>query len=310
MLQIKTLRDASLADVIALYNGGIEHNQFSGWLDQATWETVIAGKPFYTPDDVLIAYADGRALGYIHLCNAPNADHSAADPATGSIEALFFEPSRPDVGTALIDAAVQRHRASGATKILGWSSFSGYPIYRGIFGGLEPMAMENDRHIVDAFLAAGFAYCQHSVLMTVNYTQPFVEPQPAADVTFTFGPWSVEQAWEVATWRGLEPYRNYASVGEEKVGSCLYALMPAISAKYDAPVGCIGGLRTHPDWRRKGIAALLVAKALNNMLELGARRVMLGTQADNWAAHATYRRFGMEIEDHACAFVLEPASVG
>jgi ribosomal protein S18 acetylase RimI-like enzyme len=82
-------------------------------------------------------------------------------------------------------------------------------------------------------------------------------------------------------------------------------MMPTISATYGEPVGCIGGLRTAEAWRRKGIGAFLSARALNHMREMGARRVTLGTQHDNWAAHATYRRLGMEIEDEACAFSLE-----
>ena len=73
-------------------------------------------------------------------------------------------------------------------------------------------------------------------------------------------------------------------------------------------MGCIGGLRTHEEWRRKGIAAFLVGRALNHMWEMGARRVTVGTQHDNWAAHATYRRFGMAIEAEACAFSLDLAT--
>lgn len=305
MLQIRTLRDASLTDVIGLYNRGIKNNPYSGQLDEATWSDVIVGKPYYSPDEVLVAYDNGRPLGYAHLCHAPNADRSGPDPAVGSIEALFFDPARPDAGAALLAASVEQQRTVGAQKILGWSSFSGYPLYRGIFVGLEPLAREQDRHIVQAFLNAGFEYCQRSVEMVINYDQPVEEHWPEIGLDFTVGPWMPTSAWEQATWRGLEPYRSKVYVGDEQVGSCLYALMPVISRSFGAPVACIGGLGINEQWRRKGIAAVLVARALNHMHSLGARRLVLGTQHDNWAAHATYRKVGMEIEESLCAFELK-----
>jgi ribosomal protein S18 acetylase RimI-like enzyme len=313
MIEIRTLLEGDLADVIDLYNRAIARNPYSGWLDESVWDDVIAAKPNYSPDAVLVAYDGATPLGYAHLCNGPNADRTAPDPAVGSVEGLFFDPSRPDAGRALLQEAVRRHRDAGAGKVLGWSSFSGYPLYRGIFVGLEPMALEEDRHVVEAFLAAGFGYCQRSVEMAIDYDRPVEEPAPAVAVGFRAGPWSIEQPWEAATWRGLDPYRNHATVDGEDVASCLYAVMPVISAKRGVLVGSIGGLRTAEAWRRKRIASFLVARALNYMRKLGVRRVTLGTQHDNWAAHATYRRLGMEIETTACAFKLDfdaPADLG
>lgn len=306
MLEITSLGDGRLGDVIDLYNYAIAQNRYSGRLDEETWQTVIATKPYFTPQAVLIAYERDLPLGFVHLCNGPSDDRTAADPAVGSIEGLFFDPSRRDVGDALLREAVSHHRTAGATKVLGWSSFSGYPLYRGIFVGLEPMAMEDDHHVVRAFLEAGFDYCQHSVEMAIDFARPVEEPAPAVDVAFRTAPWQSDRSWEAATWQGLAPYRSHASVDGEDIAFCLYAIMPVISATQGTTVGCIGGLGTHEPWRRKGIAAFLVAKALNHLFDLGARRVTLGTQHDNWAAHATYRRLGMEIENRACAFVREP----
>ena len=304
MLQIKTLRETSLDDVLRLYNEGIAQNPHSGRLDRQTWQRTIAAKPYYRDDDVLVAYESSRPVGYVHLCHAPNQDRTAPDPTKGSIEALFFDPRRPAVGRALLEAALERHRAAGAREVLGWSTFSGYPLYRGIFVGLEPMAMDKDTHIVQAFLDSGFEYCQHSVLMAVNYDQPVAEQRPVIDIDFVVGVWQPPTQWDTATWIGLEPYRCQAFVDGREAGACVYALMPIISATYGVPVACIASLHTNPDFRRQGIGAFLVARALNHMLDLGARRLMLGTQHDNVAAHATYHHGGMKIEDHVRGFAL------
>lgn len=301
MLEVRALPDGDLDDVLALYNRAAG-NRYSGQINAETWQQVIAAKAYYRPDLVLIAYEAGAALGYVHLCHGPNDERSAPDPALGSVEGLFFHPDRPDVGRALLQHALGWHRAHGAHQVLGWSSFSGYPLYRGLWLGLEPMAFSADRHVVDAFHAAGFAACQHSVEMVIDGLGPVEDQRPSLEAEFRRGPWLPDKPWDRETWLGLAPFRNYAIVEDEEVCSCLYSIMPRVSETQGEIVGCIGGLRTADAWRRRGLAAFLVGRALQHMAELGARRVTLGTQHDNWAAHATYRRFGFGIADEACAF--------
>jgi GNAT superfamily N-acetyltransferase len=303
-MNITTLSDSNLDDMISLYNGLVVNNPYAGILDSEKWTTVMESKSYYNPQDVLIAYDSKSPRGFVHLCQGPNEKRTAPDPNLGSIEAIFFDFNEPDVGAQLVTEAIRHHRSQGAKTILSWSSFSGYPLYRGIFVGLEPMAWKEDQHVLKVFRESGFKQCQHSVLMATSVDGKMGEFTPEAEVMFNKEPWRSEKTWEASTWVGLQPYQNSATVDGQIVATCLYSLMPAISEKYGAPVGCIGGLGTQERWRRKGIASYLVGKAIDHMIELGAQRITVGTQIDNFAAHATYRRFGFDIETETFAFEL------
>lgn len=57
----------------------------------------------------------------------------------------------------------------------------------------------------------------------------------------------------------------------------------------------IGTIAIHPDYRRKGIARLLLVKALREAYREGARMVFLEVRINNLAAQDLYRKFGFKV---------------
>lgn len=57
----------------------------------------------------------------------------------------------------------------------------------------------------------------------------------------------------------------------------------------------IATIATHPDYRQKGVARLLLSENLVAVMARGARRAMLEVRNGNLAAQALYRQFGFEI---------------
>ena len=56
----------------------------------------------------------------------------------------------------------------------------------------------------------------------------------------------------------------------------------------------VATLATHPDFRRRGIAKKLLAHALRNLMDDGARSSFLEVRESNIAAQEMYRKFGYE----------------
>jgi ribosomal-protein-alanine N-acetyltransferase len=57
----------------------------------------------------------------------------------------------------------------------------------------------------------------------------------------------------------------------------------------------VATLATHPDYRRQGIGRRLLAHALIELIEEGARSSFLEVRESNLAAQAMYRKFGYEV---------------
>jgi|GEM_PF-2519609 ribosomal protein S18 acetylase RimI-like enzyme len=296
-----------LQDVIDLFNEGVRTHPWSAHLDRSSWEATIGQRSTYDPKMVLIAYEGERRRGYVHLGNAPLADNSGPDSTVGSVEALFFPADRPDVGAALLAAARSTLKDVGARMIFGWSSFSWYPLYRGLHVGLEPMALASDRHVTAAFIAAGFRQIQHNVIMVAD---PIGMPPPAqagVHLEIATGRWSPRDAWAAGSWTGLKPFKSVAMVEGEEAGHCIYSVLPSLGTAPDTVVGGIGELGTVEKWRRVGVAAVLVSRAVEHLRELGVNRLVLITQHDNLAAQATYERVGMRVEQSTVGFELTSA---
>ena len=56
----------------------------------------------------------------------------------------------------------------------------------------------------------------------------------------------------------------------------------------------IATIATHPDFRRQGIGASLLAEAFKDAAESGGHRAFLEVRAGNSAAQAMYRKFGFK----------------
>jgi N-acetylglutamate synthase-like GNAT family acetyltransferase len=56
----------------------------------------------------------------------------------------------------------------------------------------------------------------------------------------------------------------------------------------------LGKLATHPDWRRRGLAALLVDRALRRAKDRGLPAVELQTRVELAENHAAFRAMGFE----------------
>lgn len=104
-------------------------------------------------------------------------------------------------------------------------------------------------------------------------------------------------AWEhMLTGTGMRPDLSFlALAGGKVVGICLNASFPgdeAVTGRRDGWIVHLGVLR---DWRRRGIAAALIARSLEAFRSADFTHAMLGVDADNPSgASGLYRRLGFD----------------
>lgn len=78
---------------------------------------------------------------------------------------------------------------------------------------------------------------------------------------------------------------------------CDETLVGTVLAGYDGVRGWVQKVATHPDYRRRGIASLLMNTAEQALREAGCPKINLQTSADNASAIEFYKEAGYELED-------------
>lgn len=76
-------------------------------------------------------------------------------------------------------------------------------------------------------------------------------------------------------------------------GNCQIAGMVVVWVVLDE--AHIATIAVHPDYRQTGVGRALLAVALQQSFQRGAKRAMLEVRASNEAAQSLYRQFGFEI---------------
>lgn len=84
-------------------------------------------------------------------------------------------------------------------------------------------------------------------------------------------------------------------IAEEKEAVAFAQLYPLFSSTRMKRLWLLNDLFVHPDFRRKGIAKLLISTCLQLVQETNACGVMLETERDNIIANQLYPRVGFQL---------------
>jgi GNAT superfamily N-acetyltransferase len=196
------------------------------------------------------------------------------------------------VGGALVAEATAWLKQFGRKEILAMHAKVGYPFYRGLWMGGEPMCPATLPHVQLAFEVGGYKNTQESIFLAAEMASP--PKEVSADVKVEFVESAAEMRHEPMreSWMGFQPMRIRALVNGEDAGSIAWVMQPHVAERLGAPCMNIWGLGVREAHRRKGVATALVSRAMALSYTLGARFASVGTQLWNAPAHATYARLG------------------
>jgi GNAT superfamily N-acetyltransferase len=282
-----------LEGMTALYNAETAFEPHIAPLDPERFVALVEAKSYFDPAGLLVAVEGGQVAGWAHACVAPGSE-GGHDPEqrVARLRMLIFPRDRLEVGTALVAAATEWLRPQAGGEIEALHAQAGYPFYRGLWLGGEPMGPATMPHVQMALEVGGFKSTQQSIFMTAELASP---PQPVAagvDLELIAGPTEMRHEAMRESWIGFEPRQLQALSGGESVGSIGWVILPHVADRLGAPCMNIWRLGVRESHRRQGIASALVARALAESYALGARFASVGTQLWNAPAHASYARFG------------------
>lgn len=290
--RIETYDRNHLEGMTGLYNSETEFERHIAPLDPERFIELVEEKSYFVPTGLFVALEHGNVVGWVHACVAAGSE-GGHDPTNKvpRIRMLIYPPSRLKVGKALVAQATKWLKQSGRDELLAMHARAGYPFYRGLWMGGEPMCPVTLPHVHLAFEVGGYKNTQESIFMVAEMPSPPQEVTARADIELVESPAEMKHEPMRESWIGFEPMRTRALTGEEEVGSIGWVLQPHLN-RLGAPCVNIWSLGVKEEHRRKGIASALVSRVMARAYGMGARSASVGTQLWNAGAHATYGKLG------------------
>jgi GNAT superfamily N-acetyltransferase len=282
-----------LAGMMDLYERETAFEPHIAPLTPARFVELVESKSYFDPAGLLVARDGGAVAGWVHACVAPTTEPwQEAGKLAARLRMLIYPRERLRVGAALVRAATEWLKASGAKEIEALHPGWGYPFYRGLWLGAEPMGPATMPHVQLALSSHGYQLDFESVLMTATMDGPPRHGPAQVRLEVVEAPAEMAHEGMRESWAGFAPMQTAVSIGEEEVGRVGWVLLPHVSEKLGAPCLNIWSLGVDPRHRRQGIGLFLVREAMRRGYELGARHCSVGTQLWNTPAHATYTAAG------------------
>jgi len=293
MFDVVTYDRNYLEGMIRVFNSETVAEQHIAEMTPDLFIKLVEPKAAFDPTGVFIAVENGRVLGWVHACSAaatePWQDQETNVP---QIRMLMYPRERLEVGQQLVRQATEWLMQFNPNKLPAMHCQFGYPFYRGIWAGGEPMCPVTLPHLHLAFDVCGYKNDFESIFMVKQLTTAPVFEPAKVKLDFVDTPLKFNHTSGKDSWTGFDPQVMKAYAGGEYVGRIGWAILPYLATKLGAPAVNIWSLSTEDTHRRMGIGGALVSRVLEMGYQLGARTASVDTQLWNTPAHSTYAKFG------------------
>jgi len=292
-LDLQAYDQRYLEAMTRLYNEQASHEPHVANLTPELFLSLIQTKSYFNASDLLVALERGRVAGWIHSA-VSGATETWLGPQHryARISMLVYRPSQLKVGLSLVEAALKSLASRGHDRIWVMHAEGGYPFYRGLFEGGEYMCPASLPHLHLAFVYHGCKATSQSIFKLARFDEapPLLEAQVPTE--YAEAALSPPHATVAESWVGFGPRVIYATLDGGNAGTIGWVMQPHLTAKLGVPCANIYMLGVAGQHQRKGIAAALVSRAARAAYAAGARRMTVGSQVHNQAAHNTYDKLG------------------
>ena len=290
-MEIVTYKESLIEELIAVFNRETENDEFVVPLTPEIFINQISSKSLFSPEGCFLAMESEKAIGFALTSPGVHKGQGTADPGDGVVDGLFFPRDRLEIGDALLDRCMKYFRRKGGVKtIYGFASFGGYPYWRGLYCGSEPVCLTHYTHAWVTFMARGFTHHQQSV----NYLGTTEPREYRNNLSYEVSDLNISSEWDSQSWKGHCPKVIIAKLSGDPVGRIGYVKLPYLSEYRGYNIGGIYSMMVYEKFRRQGIASSIINYLFNYAFESGVKEILVGTTVGNTPARRTYERGGMK----------------
>lgn len=317
MTRFRPFRNTDPPAVVDLWNRGLPGDNVVRPLSAHDWDAMVAGKPHFDADGLILAERDGRVVAFAHAGFGPlepDGPSHRLDTALGTIALMAVEPGvdDPDLEHGLLLEAERYLRRRGAAVVYAGGRHPLDPFYWALYGGSEfsgILGVHTTFH--QAVRRAGYQPVSTAVLLEFNLGQP--EPRdPKLSLLRRLTRLEViEDTPPLGWWEAVAigPFRpilfQLITRNNNK------AVATALTFEIASELGGAGPIRTGliqmevlPEQRRRGFGRLLLTEILRHSRNMLAEVLCVQTLETNAPALALYEGSGCQRTETATLYRL------
>ena len=288
--EIIEYRESLIEELTSVFNRETKDDGFVVPLTPEIFTDQISSKPVFSPEGCFLGMENGKAVGFALTSPGADGKRGIADPGVGVVDGLFFPRDRLEIGDALLARCMEYFQQKGGVKtVYGFASYGGYPYWRGLYCGAEPVCLTHYTHAWVTFMTSGFTHHQQSI----NYLGITEPREYRNDLSYAVSDTNTSSEWAQQSWKNHFPKSISAKKDGVSVGFIGYVELPYLSEYRQKSVAGIYGMNVNPEYRRQGIGTSLINYLFNHAHNLGIKEILVGTTVQNTAARRTYEKGGM-----------------
>jgi ribosomal protein S18 acetylase RimI-like enzyme len=307
VIHYRTFRNGDPPGLVGVWNAaftgrGAVHLQGAAWL-----EYFLFSKPYFDPQSMIVASADGQIVGFAQAGFGPNDTETALDPSTGVLCLLGVAPSHrgQGIGSELLRRAEAYQRGRGSQRLFAGPMYPFNPYSFGLYGGsYSPGFLDSDT-LARPFLEHRGYVVESSCLV---FQRPMQQALVVPDGRFAAHRLRYDihaQPFQGTTWWQecmlgpveLHEYRLQDKLTGRIAARALLWEMETYSVRWNEHAVGITDLVVPDDLRRQGLAKFLLTQILRYLHDQFFSIVEIQTRADNTAAINLLRNLGFNQVD-------------
>ncbi|MEN6457760.1 MAG: GNAT family N-acetyltransferase [Thermoguttaceae bacterium] len=305
MLTYRTFRNTDPPAVAALWRSRQGQPGFNQPVSVDLLEQLVFAKLYFDYAGLVLAFDDGRPVGFAHAGFGPSAEKNwvASDVGVTCVVVTRPDGNEEEAVSGLLDHCEQYLRSRGAKLLYGGGIAPLDPFWLGLYDGSQlPGVLDSDAVFRRVLAARGYQEIERRVTLhrdlgtfeaPVDRRQMLVRRQTSFRVT----PDAPTQTWWEASTLGefdLTRVELLPRGGGSVLAAATFRNIEATGTScVTHGVGLIA-LSVDQTYRRRGVATFLLAEAFRHFLRQGVARVETQTSESDTLALATFHRLGFQ----------------
>jgi len=313
MISYRTFRNTDPPKLVAIWRSRAGQDGLARWVSPDLFEQLVFAKLYFDYDGLILAWEDGRPVGFAHAGFGPNKTRDDISTESGTICVLMVRPDCPrqEVAVGLLERAEQYLRGCGAKAIYGGGMKPLNPFYLGLYGGSElPGVLHTDCLARETFASHGYDEVERTLTLrrdlsdfeaVIDRRQMQIRRRMIVEVTVD----PPTESWWDACVVGEFDLTRFELTSRETAPALARATFRSMEPSGTAGVGRAAGLMdlyVDESLRRRGLAVFLLSEAFRQFIRQGIRLVEAQTTQQNAAALGLFRKLGFQQTGQGSVF--------